>query len=269
MTVLLGTAVEPLDRDVDVALLISDLHVPADGGAALQHLRWALAAARRQRAALLVLGDLFDSYVCRAQVRTGVWREVAEAFAVAVAAGMDIDVIPGNRDFLLGPEFPAASGARLGRGGLRGRIGGVDTLLLHGDELCQNDLPYQRAKRWLRHPFTRWLARGLPVRLALGVAERARRKSRMVIANGDQTRFLPTGAAVDAALATGPARLVFGHIHRHGHGRRGPADYWVMPAFDATATGLLIGPGRAAPVRVVDAAGELEPVPVPAPCPFA
>ena len=47
MTVLLGTAVEPLDRDVDVALLISDLHVPADGGAALQHLRWALAAARQ------------------------------------------------------------------------------------------------------------------------------------------------------------------------------------------------------------------------------
>ncbi len=141
MTAVFGTRVHAVGADHAAALLISDLHVPADGGASLQALRGALAAARRLGAAVFVLGDLFDSYVCKAQVRHGVWRDVA---ALLREAGVPIALLHGNRDFLLGAEFTAASGARVVAGGLRGRLGGVDTLLLHGDELCRNDLPYQR-----------------------------------------------------------------------------------------------------------------------------
>jgi UDP-2,3-diacylglucosamine hydrolase len=264
----LGTRVFQAREDEPTALLISDLHVPADGGVVLSWLRAVLAAARRLQARVHVLGDLFDSYVTPGQVKRGVWGEVAEMFAAAAAGGVAIDCLHGNRDFLLGPEFVAASRARIVAGGLRGRIGGVDTLLLHGDELCQNDLPYQRAKRWLRHPATRWLARALPVGIALRVAERARRKSRMVIAAGNQQRFLPTAAAIEAAFGTGASRLVFGHIHRHCHGSHRGGDYWVLPAFDASGVGLLASPSGIGPVRC-HGSGELEPLPVPPPCPFA
>ena len=68
-----------------------------------------------------------------------------------------------------------ASGAELVAGRYRCERGGADTLLVHGDELCQNDLPYQRAKRWLRHPLTRWVARRLPVALAAASASLASR----------------------------------------------------------------------------------------------
>jgi hypothetical protein len=150
LTAVLGTEVFEAAGDEATAILISDLHVPADGGPVLASLRGALAAARALSAAVHVLGDLFDSYVTPAQLRTGVWREVAALFAAAAAAGTAIDLLHGNRDFLLGDEFRAASGARVVAGGLRLRLGGVDTLLLHGDELCQNDLPYQRARSMRR-----------------------------------------------------------------------------------------------------------------------
>jgi hypothetical protein len=120
LTSVLGTRIEPLRAVAERALLVSDLHIGSDGGAALAHLRWAIAAAAAQRASLLVLGDLFDSYVSRAQVRHGVWREVADLFARAVADGVPVAMLVGNRDFLLGDEFVAASRVPLSRGGLRG-----------------------------------------------------------------------------------------------------------------------------------------------------
>lgn len=265
MTTVLGTAVGDAGAAGDAAILISDLHVPAGGGAVVDALGSALMAARRRRASLFVLGDLFDTYVSARQVRVGVWRDVAQRFAAAVADGVPIAVLHGNRDFLLGAEFATASGARIVAGGLRGTIGGADLLLLHGDELCVNDLPYQRAKRWLRNPVLGAFARRLPLAVALRVAERARRKSREVIATGDQLRFLPTTAALTAAFASGAAHLVFGHIHRFRHGHCGGGTYWVLPAFDEAGGGLLVERGVFTPVRFVDRDGTTETLATPEP----
>lgn len=264
----LGTAVQQLAPDDRPAVLISDLHVPVDGGEVLQRLGTALAHAQRTGARLFVLGDLFDSYVCRRQVRVGIWRDVAARFAAAHAAGVDVQMLVGNRDFLLGPEFAAAARLTLWPGGLRATLGGADTLLLHGDELCQNDVPYQRAKRWLRHPATVFCLRNLPVRIALWVADRARARSRAVVASGDQTRFLPTRPAVEAAFATGVGQLVFGHIHRHAAGGVGGGRYRVLPAFDATGVGLVADGQGLRAVRFGAAAAGPEPMPDPPECPF-
>lgn len=262
----LGTRVHALAQPCERALLVSDLHLTAAVGAPFAALGHAVAAARRERRALFLLGDVFDSYVARGQVRVGVWRDTATLLRTLADDGLAAHLLHGNRDFLLGPEFAAASGAVVVAGGLRGAIGGVDTLLLHGDELCQNDLPYQRAKRWLRHPLTRALARSLPVALAVRVAARARAKSAMVIRSGDQTRFLPTAAAVDAAFASGAKRLAFGHIHHFAWGQRRGGEYRVLPAFDADPVGIAVDPAGWRAVRCGEAG--LEPVADPGPCPF-
>lgn len=248
MTNVLGTDIRdgaPAER----AVLISDLHVGTDGGKVLQALDAAIAVAQQSEGALFVLGDLFDSYVCRAQIRVGIWRDVAARFAGATRAGLRVVVLVGNRDFLLGGEFVRASGAELVTGGYRLLLGGVDTLLVHGDELCQNDLPYQKAKRWLRHPLTRLIVRSLPLALARRAAEKARRKSQTVIQSGDQTRFLPSERAVAAAFGVGVDRLIFGHIHRHARGPFLDGFYHVLPAFDAEGVGLMVTPGEWQPVR--------------------
>lgn len=264
----LGTRVHRLPAAAEAALLISDLHVPADGGAAFDRLREAVAFARASGLPLFVLGDLFDSYVCRAQVRVGVWRDVAAVLAAATGAGTSVHLLHGNRDFLLGAEFAAASGAQVVAGGLRGELGGIDTLLLHGDELCVNDLPYQRAKRWLRSAPVRHLCRRLPLALALRVAARARARSRQVVQQGDPQRFLPTREAIDAAFATGVRRLVFGHIHRHARGLHDGGEYLVLPAFDATGIGFVARGGTIVAVRFGSPGGEPMPVAPPLPLPL-
>lgn len=267
MTGVLGTRVHGLTEPAPRALLVSDLHLPADGGRVFDALAGAVAAARRARASLFLLGDVFDSYVARGQVRVGVWRDTAALLRTLVDDGLAVAVLHGNRDFLLGPEFAAASGARVVAGGLRGLVGGVDTLLLHGDELCVRDLPYQRAKRWLRRPLTRFLARSLPLGVAVRVAARARAKSAMVIQRGDQTRFLPTESAVAAAFATGAQRLVFGHIHRPSHGRVGAGEYRVLPAFDADPVAIAVDEAGWRVVRC-GPDGAVVALPDPGPCPF-
>lgn len=282
MSSVLGTEIR-VGAAAASAVLISDLHVRGGAGAdeELAPLRAAISVAQQRADALFVLGDLFDSYVSRAQIRVGVWRDVAELLRGAVQSGLRVVVLVGNRDFLLGDEFVRASGVELVPGGYRLPLAGVDTLFLHGDELCQNDLPYQKAKRWLRHPATRWLARRLPLSLAQRAAAKARTKSQNVIQSGDQTRFLPSRRAIDAAFATGVQRLVFGHIHRHARGLAptsdGAAEYHVLPAFDVDGVGLMIGPDGWHPMRFRQTpddpssagkaiASQAEPVAVPAAC---
>lgn len=255
----LGTRVYDLGGDDGPALLFSDLHVPADGGPVLDRLDAALAAAVRAAARVFVLGDLFDSYVSPAQLRVGVWQEVARRFAAAADRGIAIAMLHGNRDFLLGAEFERAARVRVVPGGIRCRLAGRTALLLHGDELCQNDLPYQRAKRWLRSPWLRFVARRLPLRLALAAAERARRKSRRVTSAGDPARFDPTVAAMGAAFATGCDLVVFGHVHAAARGRLAAAgrtaDYCVLPAFDRDGTGIWAEGGELRYVRAEPGVG--------------
>jgi UDP-2,3-diacylglucosamine hydrolase len=266
VTCVLGTNITdgiPADR----AVVISDLHLGSDDADGLAALDAAIAVARKSAEALFILGDLFDSYVCRAQIGVGIWRDVATRLAAATSAGLRIVVLVGNRDFLMGDEFVAATGAELVAGGYRLSLGGVDTLLVHGDELCQNDLPYQRAKRWLRRPLTRWLARRLPVTLARYAAEKARKKSQSVIQSGDQGRFLPSEKAVAATFDLGMERLIFGHIHRHSHGTFRAGQYFVLPAYDAEGVGLMVAGKACGPVQF-SPEGAIE-VPLASECPWS
>ena len=253
------------DDDRPRAVLVSDLHVPRDGGAVLESFE-TLCAGLHQDAArtrLLVLGDLFDLWVSDAQIEVPQWDRVVRALGAASAAGVSVTVIHGNRDFMLGDRFARAAGCRVHGGGLRARFGERSALLLHGDELCRRDHAYQRAKRLLRNPVTRAALRALPAGLSLRLAGRARATSRTVQARGRaeddaDLRYAATAAAIDLAFAiSGCQLLVHGHVHRPARtplaeGR----ELVVLPAFDET--GVCAGV-EGAELRFRDGAGN--PVP--------
>ena len=67
-------------------------------------------------------------------------------------AGVPLGVARGNRDFLLGDAFAAATGATLLPEQTLVAIAGTPTLLLHGDELCTDDIEYQRYRALTRDP---------------------------------------------------------------------------------------------------------------------
>lgn len=233
----LGTPVFDAEDDERTrTLILSDLHVPMDGGRALDMLREVLADAAThepESTRVFILGDLFDVFVGPKQLRVGGWREVCEALRACSDRGVSITVLHGNRDFMLGATFAEKAGVRVVPGGLMAQVGGAALLALHGDELCQNDLAYQRSKRWLRHPLTRWVLLHLPLSVGMSLGRKARAKSKKSVAAAVQEDLWPAPDAVSAALAEGRGRLVFGHVHRAARGQELPTgDYRVLPAFD-------------------------------------
>ena len=242
-----GTLVESAQDDDRLrTILISDLHIPEGGGPAHVMFCELLSAVEDPaQTRLIVLGDLFDFYTGPRQNEVGVWREVAQALAAAVERGLSVTLLHGNRDFMLDAAFAELGRCRVVAGGLQIALDDQPCLLLHGDELCQRDLPYQRAKRLLRHPMTRAILRCLPLSLSMRLAQRARDRSATVIASGDQTRFDPTAGAMREVFDGGAASVVFGHIHRPARGRfeasadsQASGDYAILPAFDETGVYL-------------------------------
>src|SRR3982751_2060721 len=92
-------------------LLLSDLHLsPARPRAVAAFEAFARGPARRA-AAVYILGDLFDWWVGDDQLRARFHAGVAAALRGITGAGVPLFVAHGNRDFLLGTDFAAATGA--------------------------------------------------------------------------------------------------------------------------------------------------------------
>jgi len=208
---------------------------------------------------LVILGDLFEFWVGPAQV--GPAGGVLAALRELVEAGTAVDLVPGNRDFLLDRSFERASGARVRPRGLVGRLtaeaepgGGAGgegaaterrVLLIHGDELCTRDRGYQRLRRVLRSAPVRWLAPRLPEGVATRLARRLRGASRRAVAQKPRPETeLPPAEAAARARAHGCRSLVCGHAHRfRDEPLEGGGRWLVVDAFGGRRDALRVSPG--------------------------
>jgi UDP-2,3-diacylglucosamine hydrolase len=197
-------------------LLISDLHLAAERPRTLElFLRFARERAARART-LYVLGDLFDAWIgddddsALAVAVRGALRALADA-------GVRIRFQAGNRDFLVGERFAAATGVELLPEAAVVDLAGQPTLLMHGDLLCTDDVDYQQARRLLRSPpfVADFLARPIAARVAIA-AEYRRRSGEATSLKAEDIMDVNAAAVVDAMRAHGVRRLVHGHTHRPG-----------------------------------------------------
>lgn len=228
-------------------LFLSDLHLsPARPETAAAFHAFARGPAR-EAASVRILGDLFDAWIGD--------EGIAEPFAASVVAslrgiadaGIPVGVMHGNRDFLLGERFARAAGATLLPERLVVDAGGVPTLILHGDELCTDDIDYQRYRAWARDPIRgrRFLSLPWPVRRA--VAAWMRRRSRMATREKPVAIMDVNADAVAAAFRdAGVLRMVHGHTHRPATHRQEvdgrPRERHVLADWHDRATWLEIGP---------------------------
>lgn len=210
---------------------------------------------------LLVLGDLFDVWVGPAHLGLPGARRVVAALEQLARSGCAVEVLHGNRDFLLDAAFERATGARLHPHGLLGRVapGGERILFLHGDELCTRDRAYQRLRRVVRAGWVRGLAARLPLPLALLAAGRLRRTTARALAQKPSAAKSMQASAVRLlAEHRGARTLVCGHAHSARDEALAGGPRWVvLDAFggprdafriDPTGTGLLTSTaGTAAP----------------------
>ncbi|MEL6715880.1 MAG: hypothetical protein AAFP86_19025, partial [Planctomycetota bacterium] len=171
----------PPDAPISLApgtALITDLHLAPLGDARTD--RFELDCAAFEGAPrLIVLGDLFDVWVGPKQARLAGSERVLRALRRLVDAGTAVEVVPGNRDTLLGAAFERATGATLWREGFVATLGpaGRRVAFVHGDALCTLDRGYQRLRRLLRSGPVRWASRRAPLWFARRIGHRLRAES--------------------------------------------------------------------------------------------
>lgn len=223
-------------------LFISDLHLDSARPAITRALAEFLSASHHcQR--LYILGDLFESWIGDDD-DSPIAREVAGLLRDYSAAGPDLFIMQGNRDFLLGEAFCQQAGAQLLPDPTVVDLYGEPTLLMHGDSLCTLDSEYQKFRYTARN--SQWqselLARSLDERRAL--ASQLRDMSKMANSNKAQDIMDVTPAEVENVMRDfGVKQLIHGHTHRPARHKMATGQRWVLGDWDLKAWVIEAKPG--------------------------
>jgi UDP-2,3-diacylglucosamine hydrolase len=236
------------------ALFISDLHLDEARPEANEQFIEFLETKARAAQALYILGDFFEYWIGDDDLDAPFNAVMAALLQQLTAAGVALYLMHGNRDFLVGERFCAATGAELLPDPSVREIGGVRTLLVHGDTLCTDDLDYQNWRRVARSPEWQREFLAKPRAERRGVIHGLREKSKAVIqAKPAEIMDVNDQAVAQAMQRHGVTRLVHGHTHRPGRhaltldGR--PAERWVLPDWYGRGGYLEIGRGAPRLVR--------------------
>lgn len=209
------------------ACLISDLHLDETRPAVTAGLDDFLGSLQHVDA-LYILGDLFEAWIGDDDDRPLV-QSVSGLLSGLHERDIRLYLMPGNRDFLLGESFCERIGAHLLPDPCVHVIGGVRTLLMHGDSLCTGDVDYQSFRQMTRDPD--WqadvLARPLAERRRLASELRAMSQDANSL-KADDIMDVDPNAVQDVMQRWGVKRLVHGHTHRPATHELTAGTRWVL-----------------------------------------
>ena len=195
-------------------LFISDLHLDPERPAVTDLFLELLDRRARTADAIYILGDLFEAWV--GDDDTGPMNQaVSDGLKKCTTSGTPVFIMHGNRDFLLGARFAAASGCTLLDDPALIDLYGTPTLLMHGDLLCTDDKEYMAFRAMVRD--TEWqrelLSRSLEERqlMAREMRDRSREQT-----GGKPEAIMDVNKEAVIKTMTGHKvqRLIHGHTHR-------------------------------------------------------
>ena len=223
-------------------LFISDLHLCESRPATTAAFLAFLGDEARRCDQLFILGDLFEYWVGDDDDRP-LAVTVAEALAGLHGDGVAIRFMAGNRDFLIAAGYAERAGLSLLDDPCLLHCGSDRLLLMHGDSLCVDDLPYQAVRAQLRDRDwqRQFLSQPLPERRQQ--AQQAREMSRQATSGKAHAIMDATPSAIESAIAgAGCTALIHGHTHRparHHHIVAGrDVTRWVLADWHEHATYL-------------------------------
>lgn len=215
------------------SIFISDLHLSPERPHINQVFFDFAAGTAAQAEAVYILGDLFEYWVGDDDLADSFNASVADALAALSGKGVKLRLMQGNRDVLLGAAFARRCGAELLADPTQLDLHGTQTLIMHGDTLCTDDVKYQRFRSCVRNPVIQRLFLFLPRALRRAQIHRMRTES-------EKHKHGASAEIMDVAQATVERvlreheypRLIHGHTHRpaqHVHtvdGHR--CERWVL-----------------------------------------
>ncbi|WP_440055694.1 UDP-2,3-diacylglucosamine diphosphatase [Pseudoalteromonas sp. T1lg65] len=164
--------------------------------------------------ALYILGDFFELWVGDDE-RNPLAIEVAAKLKALSQFNIKVFFIHGNRDFLIRQQYADLCGMTLLPEQAVIDLYGKPTVIMHGDEMCTQDLVYQKFRKKSRGWWWPKLMLAMPLWYRRRVAAKARRKSKEN-QKGKAPEILDvTEEAVLAMFANyGVKNMIHGHTHR-------------------------------------------------------
>lgn len=173
---------------------------------------------------LYILGDLFDAWIGDDLLDLGdadpsghapLATRVAKALRHLAEAGTAIELMHGNRDFLLGERFAEHAGADLLVDPSVVSPAGKPILLMHGDSLCTRDEAYQAFRVRARDPQWQQQVLAMPIPERLQLARQLREQSgEATSSKAEEIMDVTPGDVVDTMREHGVDTLIHGHTHR-------------------------------------------------------
>ncbi len=215
------------------SIFISDCHLCESRPAIIDSFIRFLAHTAVNADALYILGDLFEYWAGDDVISTGVHSKIIHALQQLSSQGVCLFIMHGNRDFLLGDAFAKATNATILTDPTMVSLYGQSTLLSHGDQLCTDDVDYQRFRAEVRSDVWQSTFLNQPLSDRIAYIESVRQKS-------DQEKSIKSMAIMDVnpiAVSQLLAHynyptLIHGHTHRpmqHQHRIDGQVcDRWVL-----------------------------------------
>lgn len=198
-------------------LFISDLHLDKARADVTATFLGLLQHYREQSSELYILGDLFEVWLGDDD-RNSLIDQVIGALASWSYSGASIYIMHGNRDFLLGSQFCAKTGASLLEDNTVIELGGSPTLLLHGDSLCTDDVEYQNFRQQIRNSNAIDDLLNKPLGERRKIAADLRKMSQT--ANSNKVEYIMDvnqQAVEDLMRKHEVLRMIHGHTHRPAH----------------------------------------------------
>lgn len=198
--------------------LISDLHLQASEPGTFE--AWLAHMLTTTADAVLLLGDVFEVWVGDDAVPQDPFLQACAQVLRQASAQRFVGFMPGNRDFLVGPDFLHSCGVQPLQDPTVLVWGAQRTVLSHGDALCLDDEAYQRFRAIARTPAwqSAFLAKPLAERLAMAQAMRAQSEA--------HNQSMQSFADADAHMTHGWLQAASSQHMVHGHTHR-PADHAV------------------------------------------
>jgi UDP-2,3-diacylglucosamine hydrolase len=200
---------------------ISDLHLTEAGNETFR--AWADYLESTPADAVFILGDLFEAWVGD-DARASPFEAAAVDVLAQAASRRTMGFMAGNRDFLVGSAMLRDCGLTALQDPTLLIAFDRRVLLTHGDQLCLDDVEYQRFRALARSDAWRdaFLARPLAERRLLARQMRDASRQRQQAQSPGEWADVDAAAAVAWMHAAGSADLVHGHTHRPGRGELAP-----------------------------------------------
>lgn len=167
---------------------------------------------------LYILGDLFDLWLGDDDPATGL--ESVFTSLRKYAATRPVYFMSGNHDFLTNKGFSRRSrcrfvGGKPSQDAVVVEIENRATLLMHGDQLCTDDIAYQRYRTVVRNRMLQTLWKTMPLKWRQSFVKR-------LISTSKHATSKKTNTIMDVNVDTVKAtmrryrvqRLIHGHVHR-------------------------------------------------------